>query len=60
MKENDYGTLQIDEKLALNNFKVLKNNNTFVCPTLVVWYSYFHPDTTFEKNKLLIPKLFQL
>lgn len=53
MRENDYGTIQIDEKLALNNFKVLKKNNTFVCPTLVVWYSYFHPDTTFEKNILL-------
>lgn len=53
MKENDYGTIQIDEKLALNNFKELKKNNTFVCPTLVVWYNYFHPDTLFENNSLL-------
>lgn len=53
MKENDYGTIQIDEKLALNNFKELKKNNTFVCPTLVVWYNYFHPDTLFENDSLL-------
>ena len=53
MNENDYGTIQIDEKLALNNFKELKKNNTFVCPTLVVLYNYFHPDTLFENNNLL-------
>lgn len=53
MKENDYGTLQIDEKLALKNFKELKNNNTYVCPTMVVWYNYFHPDTLFENNSLI-------
>jgi hypothetical protein len=53
MKENDYGTLQIDEKLALKNLKTLKKNNTYVCPTLVVWYNYFHPDTLFENNPLI-------
>ncbi len=53
MKENDYGTLVIDEKLASKNFAILKKNQTFICPTLVVWYNYFHPDTLFENNKLL-------
>lgn len=58
MKENDYGTLHIDEKLAVKNFSVLRKNKTYICPTLVVWYSYFHPDTLFEKNPLLnkLPK----
>ena len=50
MRENDYGTIQIDEALALDNFNKLKMNKTFVCPTLVVWYNYFHPDTLFENN----------
>ncbi len=53
MKENDYGTMQIDQPLALKNFKELKKNNTYVCPTLVVWYNYFHPDTLFENNALV-------
>jgi hypothetical protein len=53
MNENDYGLLSFDEKLALKNFSILKENNTYVCPTLVVWYSYFHPDTLFEKNPFL-------
>lgn len=53
MNENDYGTLSFDEKLALKNFSILKENNNYVCPTLVVWYSYFHPDTLFEKNPFL-------
>lgn len=53
MKENDYGTLKFDEKLARKNFSILTKNQTYVCPTLVVWNSYFHPDTAFEKNELL-------
>jgi imidazolonepropionase-like amidohydrolase len=58
MKENDYGTLKIDEQIAAKNFSILKKNNTYICPTLVVWYSYFHPDTLFETNSTLnkLPK----
>lgn len=53
MKEDDYGTMQIDEQLASETFAILKKNNTYVCPTLVVWYSYLHPDTPFEDNIIL-------
>lgn len=53
MNEDDYGTLSIDEKQAELNFAVLKRNNTYVCPTLVVWHTYLHPDSSFEKNPLL-------
>lgn len=52
IQEDDYGTLQIDEKIAAENFALLKKNNTYVCPTLVVLYSYLHPDTEFEKEKV--------
>lgn len=56
MREDDYATLRIDEDYALKNFEILKQNNTYVCPTLVVWYSYLHPDSLFENNPHL-PKL---
>ncbi len=50
MSSDDYGTLSIDEELAAKNFEVLRKNNSFVCPTLVVWHNYFHPDIPFEKE----------
>lgn len=53
MKEDDYGTLIIVESLALKNFSVLRSNSTYICPTLVVWYNYFHPDEPFESNPML-------
>lgn len=53
MNEDDYGTVTINDSLASATFSVLKKNKTYVCPTLVVWYSYFHPDTLFENDTLL-------
>ncbi|MEI6263546.1 MAG: amidohydrolase family protein [Sphingobacteriia bacterium] len=53
MREDDYGTIKIDESLAKKNFSVLKNNNTYICPTLVVWNNLFHPDIPFESNSLI-------
>lgn len=50
MKFDDYATIKIDEELAKKNFDILKKNNTYVCPTLVVWYNYLHPDSGYEKN----------
>ena len=53
MKEDGYANMTIDEKLAKKQFSILAKNNTYVCPTLVVLYNYFHPDTLFETNPLL-------
>ncbi len=50
MNSDDYGKLVIDEKLASKNFEVLRKNNSYICPTLVVWYNYFHPDELFEND----------
>lgn len=59
MKLPDLATMHIDENLARKQFAVLKKNQTSVCPTLVVWYSYLHPDTLFENDpdfiKLQLP-----
>ncbi|MCX7874970.1 MAG: hypothetical protein N2321_02250 [Melioribacteraceae bacterium] len=53
MKEDDYGTMTIDEKTAMENFSVLKRNNTYVCPTLVTWHNFLNPDLPYENNKVL-------
>jgi imidazolonepropionase-like amidohydrolase len=53
MREDDYGTIKIDESLAKKNFSVLKKNNTYICPTLVIWNNLFHPDLPFEINPLI-------
>jgi imidazolonepropionase-like amidohydrolase len=50
MSEKDYGLMQFDEATAAKNFQILKRNNTYICPTLVVWNSYFHPDNLFEND----------
>jgi imidazolonepropionase-like amidohydrolase len=53
LQEDDYGKIFIDEKLAKKTFSTLRKNQTFVCPTLCVWYNLLHPDTPFEDNPLL-------
>jgi imidazolonepropionase-like amidohydrolase len=50
MREDDYAKLEIDESLALKQFAELRRNKTWVCPTLVIWNNYMHPDMPFEQQ----------
>jgi len=50
LNEDDYGTVDIDENLAKKTLQTLKKNQTYVCPTLCVWYSLLHPDLPFESD----------
>lgn len=48
MNEPDYATFVMNDSLAVRNFRFLRDHDTYVCPTLVVWYNYFHPKEKLE------------
>jgi hypothetical protein len=50
MKSDDLATMKINPEKARKNFRILTENNTFVCPTLTVWNNFLYPDTDFEND----------
>lgn len=53
MREDDYGTLVINDRMARKAFSVFRKNSTYVCPTLTVWDNLLHPDRPYENEALL-------
>lgn len=53
MNEDDYGTVKINENLAKKTLRTLKKNQTYVCPTLCIWYNLMHPDLRFEDDQMV-------
>lgn len=50
MSSDDLARMTINEDKARTNFRILKENNTYVCPTLTVWNNFLYPDTDFEHD----------